>query len=188
MAEDNTPIAEVSKENFIKDGKIYILGPFDRSISQNIIPGIADLIGNSISEKNAALVFYINSFGGYAAEMLSVLAMIELAKKMGITVITHNIGVAYSCASLLAVHGDHRIMYRNAKNLMHLGSTAFESKTFEQLERGHENAKKWFNTIVQMYVEHTKMNEADVKKALMDDNYYLDAKQCKKLGLCDEII
>ena len=186
MAEPETTVAETSKENFIKDGKVYILGPFDRSISQNVVPGMAEIIGTN--EKNPTMVIYINSYGGYAAELFSVLAMIELAKHMGITVITHVVGVAYSCASLLAIHGNHRIMYRHATHLMHLGEHGFTSGTYEQLDRNHKHAKKWFDTIVKMYADHTKMTEAQVRKALSDDNYYLDAKECKKLGLCDEIL
>lgn len=188
MAEPETTVAETSKENFVKDGKVYILGPFDRSISQNIIPGMADIIGNVVSEKNAAMVLYINSYGGYLAELFSVLAMIELAKSFGITIITHNLGVAYSCGSILAIHGDHRLMYRHATNLMHLGQHGFTSETYEQLDRNTKHAKKMLDTIVKMYVEHTKMTEAQVKKFMADDNCYLDAKECKKLGLCDEIL
>ena len=188
MAEPETAIAEVSKENFVKDGKVYILGPFDRSISQNVIPGMADIIGTVASEKNATMVIYINSFGGYVSELLSVLSMIELAKHVGITVITHVIGCAYSCGSILAIHGDHRLMYRNANHLMHLGSQGAVSETHEQLKRNTKRAKKWFDTIVKMYVDHTKMTEEQVRKILSDDSYYIDAKECKKLGLCDEII
>lgn len=188
MAESETSASEVSKENFVKDGKVYILGPFDRSISQNVIPGIAEIIGNIANEKNPALVFYINSPGGYATELFSVLAMIELAKHFGIFVVTHVLGAAYSAGSILAIHGDHRLMYHNASHLMHLGEHGFVSGTYEQLDRNHKHAKKWFDTIVRMYADHTKMSETQIKKALADDNYYLDAKECKKLGLCDDIL
>lgn len=188
MAEPETTVAETSKENFVKDGKVYILGPFDRSISQNVIPGMAEIIGEINGHKDAALVIYINSFGGYLAELLSVLAMIELAKHLGITVVTHVLGAAFSCGSILAIHGDHRLMYRHATHLMHLGQHGAGYETYEQLDRSTKHAKKMLDMIVKMYVDNTKMTEAQVKKIMEDDNCYLDAKECKKLGLCDEIL
>ena len=188
MAEPETAVAETSKENFVKDGNVYILGPFDRSISQNVIPGMADIISTIVSEKNPTMMIYVNSPGGYAMEMFSVLAMMELAKNLGITVLTHVLGAAYSAGSIVAIHGSHRLMYRNAFHLMHLGEHGFTSGTYEQLDRSHKHTKKMFDTIVRMYVDHTKMSEAEVKKILTDDNCYLDAKECKKLGLCDEIL
>lgn len=188
MAEDDTALNEVSKENFIKDGKVYILGNFDRSISQNIIPGIADLIGTLQGVKDPSIVIYINSHGGYASELFSLLAMIDLAKKTGIKIITFNLGCAYSCGSLLAIHGDHRLMYRHAFNLMHLGETGFSSKSFEELDRNHKHTKQYFDIIVKMYVEHSKMKEQKVKEILKDDSCFLNAKECLKFGLCDEIL
>ena len=188
MAEPETTVAETSKENFVKDGKVYILGPFDRSISQNVIPGMAEIISELSNQKDPVLVIYINSFGGYLAELLSILAMVELAKHMGIVVVTHVIGAAFSCGSILAIHGNRRIMYRHATHLMHLGQHGASYETYEQLDRSTKHTKKMLDMIVKMYVDNTKMTEAQVKKIMADDNCYLDAKECKKLGLCDEIL
>lgn len=33
IVEDNTKVNEASKENFVRGDTVYILGPFDRSIS-----------------------------------------------------------------------------------------------------------------------------------------------------------
>lgn len=71
--------------------------------------------------KNPEIEIYINSYGGYASELLGLLSLIELAKSEGIKIKTYNIGCAYSCGSLLAVVGDERYMYRYADNLPHLG-------------------------------------------------------------------
>jgi ATP-dependent protease ClpP protease subunit len=184
-----TKTVEVAKTNFIHNGKIYILGEFDSSISTNIIPGISDLIGMNASEKEPnPLVIYINSHGGLASELFGLLSMLEIAKSMGIQIITYNLACAYSCGSLLAIHGNQRLMYKNAFNLMHLGSAGFESKSFEELDRNHKHTKQYFDMIVRMYVEHTKMDEEKVRHLLKDDSCFLNAKECLKYGLCDAII
>lgn len=189
MAEDQTiPEKECSKENFVKDGKVYILGPFDRSISQNVIPEMTNLIGENVFQKEPNITIYINSYGGYAAELFAMLSIIDLARSAGISISTYNIGVAFSCGSILAVYGDDRAMGKHATNLMHLGTIKSEGHTFMQLDRNYSFDKNHFNTIREIYAEHTKMDKAALDKALSDDGYFLNAKQCLKYGLCDKII
>ena len=189
MAETVTiPEKEYSKENFVKDGKVYILGPFDRSISKNVIPEFMNLIGSECMAKDPGIPIYINSYGGFASELISLLSIIDLAKSAEIPIMTYNLGVAFSCGSLLAVYGDKRYMGKHATNLMHLGSIESKSHTMLQIERNHSYDKAFFNKIIGIYEEHTKMKRDEIEKALSDDCYYLDAKQCLKKGLCDEII
>ena len=189
MAENATiPDKECSKENFVKDGKVYILGPFDRSISQSVIPDFMNLIGSECMTKDSSIPIYINSYGGYASELLSLLSIIDLARAADIKIITFNLGVAFSCGSLLAVYGDKRYMSRHATNLMHLGSIESKSETLLQIERNRNYDKAFFNKIIGIYEDHTKMKRAEIEKALSDDCFYLDAKQCLKKGLCDEIV
>ena len=189
MAENQTiPEKECSKENFVKDGKIYILGPFDRSISQNVIPDFVNLIGSECLIKEGSIPIYINSYGGYTAELFALLSMIDLARTASIEIVTYNLGVAFSCGSMLAVYGDKRYMGKNAFNLMHLGTTESKSETFLQAARNYEYDKAHFSKIVDIYATHTKMKRKEIEKTLSDDCCYLDAKQCLKLGLCDEIV
>ena len=119
---------------------------------------------------------------------MGILALLDIAKSMGIPIVTHVLGCAYSCASILAKYGDSRIMSSRAKHLIHLGTSSSEVSTLTQLEREYLNTKEWFDTIIQLYVENTKMSKDEVNKLLADDKCFLNAKQCKKLGLCDEVI
>jgi len=177
-----------SNENFVKDGKIYILGRFDESISQRIIPEFVNLIEKKKCLKNPSIEIYINSYGGRAIELLGLLSLLFLAKRNGIKIITYNIGVAASCGSILAIHGDERKMFRYAKNYMHLGSAGGSWETFEQLDRIMNTNKKWFSTITKWYIDNTKMRKSDIIKILKDDYFCLDSEQCLKYGFCDEII
>ena len=188
MADTETKLAEKSQENFVVGNKIYILGPFDRSVSSEVIPAFAELIDNLSGTKDPIIQIYINSYGGYAAELFSLMSFIDIAKAAGIKIITYNIGVAYSCGSLLAVLGDYRYMHKYATNLPHLGQASMAPQTFEQLERGIKNINEHFVTIKAIYEKHTKMPKKQLEKVLKDDDYFMNAEECVKYGFCDESI
>ena len=175
--------------NFITDdGNVYILGDFDATISVYVIHALVSLVNALESQKDPKIHIYINSCGGSAYELFSMLAVLEDAKRRGIKIITHIIGVAYSAGSLLAVIGDHRIMSRYSDHLLHLGSVGTAFSTLEQLKRETENNIKHFDKILNIYTKHTKIPRKKLCEMLKDDKLYLDARQCLEYGLCDEII
>lgn len=176
------------KLNYVDDGKIYILGEFDETISQNVVPEFTKLIAAKKDQKNAEINIYINSHGGYENELLALQALCDLARKEGIKIVTYVLGIAYSCGSLLAVYGDKRYMYKDAMNLMHLGETTKTVKTPLQLERINKFVNEFFERTIQTYKKCTKMPEKEIRKRLEDDKYFLNAQECLKYGLCDEII
>lgn len=171
-----------------KDGKFYILGEFDSSISENVVPNLVKKIEEEEDKPNPTIWFYINSNGGYCHELYNLLTLIDIAKAKGIKIYTVVLGRAYSCGSMLAIHGDHRAIYKYGNHLMHLGTTGEEVHTFKQIERTNDNWKEHFNNIVKMYVQNTKMTEKEVRERLKDDLCWMNADECKKLGLVDEII
>lgn len=174
--------------NFVKDGKVYIMGNFDGTITNDVIPELMKLIEKKKEERNAVIEIFINSHGGYGDQLLALISVLNIAKATGIAIVTYNLGIAYSCGSILAIHGDHRLMASHATNLMHLGCCGGINSTFEQLERNTKRQKKWLNQIVQWYVERTKLSKTKILEYLKDDCCYFDAKECLKYGLCDEII
>ena len=174
--------------NFVQTGKVYILGDFDDSISRYVVPDFMDLIALKTGEKEAVIPVYINSSGGYADKLQSLLSLFDIARMEGIKVATYNIGQAYSCGSLLAVSGDVRFMAKGARNLMHLGEIGAVSKTYEQLKRNTKDIKDFFDDTVRIYKERTKMTEKQIRDILKDDMYWMSAKECLKYGLCDVVI
>jgi ATP-dependent protease ClpP protease subunit len=176
-------------KNFVTDdGNVYILGEFDSTISTEVIYAIVSLTEQIAHIKNPAIHIYINSYGGDASELFSLLSILDDAKKKNITIYTHVIGVAYSAGSILAAYGDYRTMSRYSDHLLHLGCAGAEFSTFEQLKREAENNVKHFNKILQIYSEHTKIPKKKLTEMLKDDKLYLDADQCLKYGICDEIV
>lgn len=188
MADCQTEVQKKSQENFVVGNRVYILGPFDRSISSEVIPALVEVIEALKTEKDSTIEFYINSFGGYSAELLSLLTLIDLAKNNGIKIVTYNLGTAYSCGSMLAVVGDHRYMYRYAHNLPHLGQTFLAPTTVEQLNREAKHAAEWFSIVFDIYSTYTKMPKKKLKQVLEDDDYYMNSQECLENGFCDEII
>lgn len=187
MAEGNTKTADKALENFVRGNRVYILGPFDRSISSTVVPDLRDLIDMMETAKEPVIEFYINSHGGYAAELLSLISLIHMAKSVGIKIVTYNLGIAYSCGSLLAVMGDYKYMSRYADNLPHLGQAFICPTTVEQLERGARHVADWFSTIIDIYAQNTKISKKELTKILKDDECHLNAEECLKYGFCDEI-
>lgn len=178
----------VKPKNFVTDdGNVYILGEFDSTISTEIIYAVVSLLDQVALMKDPAIHIYINSYGGDANELFSLLSVLDVGRNKGVKIYTHVIGVAYSAGSILAAYGDYRTMSRYSDHLLHLGCAGAEFSTFEQLKREAENNMKHFGKILQIYSEHTKIPKKKLAEMLKDDKLYLDAEQCLKYGICDEI-
>ena len=155
--------------NFVKNGKVYILGDFDDSISRYVIPDLADMIAEGAGQKETMIPIYINSWGGEADKLESILSLLSIASRNGIRIVTYNIGVAYSCGSMLAAAGDYRFMSKSARNMMHLGEIGSLSRTYEQLKRNSRDVKDFFDETVRFYRDHSKMTEKKILSALLGD-------------------
>ena len=178
---------EKSTTSYVDGNSIFILGGFDDTISKNVVPNLVKLINQQKTLKNGKIDFYINSYGGYCSELFSLLSLISLAKSNGIKISTFNMGMAYSCASILAVVGDERKMFRCAKNLMHLGLSFSASSTFVQVDRNRKREKDHFNNIVSLYESHTKLTEKKIRELMSDNCCYLNSSECLRFGLVDEV-
>ena len=186
---DNGSPAREKPKNFVTDdGNVYILGEFDSTISTEVVYALVSVLDQLAAVKEPTLHIYINSYGGEARELFGLLTVLDEAKRRGVKIVTHVLGCAYSAGSLLAVYGDHRVMSRYADHLLHLGCSGASFTTFEQLKRETENNIKHFGKILQIYSEHTRIPKKKLEEMLRDDKMYLDAEQCLKYGICDEVI
>ena len=182
---------ESKKLNFVEDSNVYILGEFDESISSDVVPALnklIDTLDDLASSKNNTITFYINTSGGNVNELYNLLALIDIAKQKNIKIKTVVTSDAFSCASLLAIHGDERLIYKFGTHLLHLGCVSTSVCTFTQLKRNEKFIKEHFENIVKMYVENTKIPEEKVRELLIDDTCFLNANECKEMGLVDKII
>ena len=61
-----------------KDGNFYILGEFDSTISENVVPNLVKRIQEEEDKPNPSIWFYINSNGGYCHELYNLLTLENL--------------------------------------------------------------------------------------------------------------
>lgn len=179
---------KLTQTNFVRENNVYIFGDFDESISSNVVPELTKLITTESEKKNGRINFFINSNGGNVRELHALLALINMAKANNILITTTVLGNAYSCASMLAIVGEKRFIYEGAFHLMHLGTVVTGVETVEQNKRNALKTEKHFNFIVSLYDRHTKMPKADIIEAVKDNDYYIDAQDCIKLGFADFVI
>lgn len=173
----------------LKNNKLYILGPFNEVISNEVIPELDLLVSDLTSLKNAEFEIIINSNGGYTMELFALLYYIDIMKKNQIKIITTVIGNADSCASMLAVCGDERYMYKYATQLVHMGTyPLYNINSTIENNRIHKNCDEHFKRIIDIYVNHTKLEKSKIDKLLTVDNLILNAEECLKYGFCDYII
>lgn len=187
---DTATVNDIKLLNYVStDGDVYIMGNFDETISQHVVPAFKQLIENKSKERDAFITIYINSPGGYCHELYNMLSLIDLAHARGVGIVTVVMGRAYSCGSMLAIHGDHRVMYKYATHIVHLGRQgAVDISTEKQIKRETSQMENHFNNIRKLYKEHTKLPSKELEEALTDDSYFLTAEDCLRYGLCDEIL
>lgn len=174
--------------NYVKNDDIYILGGFDETISQNIIYLLPEIIDRKSKLRDSSINFYINSTGGNANELFGLIYFIEQAKKQNIKINTHILGDAYSCASYLSVLGDYRTMNKYSHQLLHYGTVYTVNQTPTQNARYSKLTNEHFDNLVDIYVKNTKISKKEIEKLMSDDYCFLNANDCLKYGLIDEII
>ena len=176
-----------SRESFIRENKVYIFSRFDEKISK-LLPDLEKLIMQEKDMKDANIEFVINSPGGYTNELFGLLSYVEMAKQLGIKIITRVIGEASSCASMLAASGDERYMFKYGYHLIHYGYSGTAScSNPEEAERVAAFNKDHFAKVVDIYGRYSKIKKDKIRQLLRSDLLFLDAATCLKYGLCDYV-
>lgn len=187
---DNPPsVSTVSSMNSVKGNKVFIYGAFDESIAKDVIPALIDLVEAQKLLKVGNIKIYIDSNGGYARYLYDLLAIIESAKKSGVTIETYVFSYAYSCGSVLACAGTkgNRFISSNAEHLCHLGSASTGTVTNDvELERGSSRVKNHFDKIRALYKKYASIK--NLEEAIKNDNHFIRGNDIIKNGLADKLI
>lgn len=126
---------------------------------------------------------FINSEGG---EIFSTLSAVDRIRSSIIPVHTYVEGLAASAATLLSVVGHKRFIRKNSFMLIHQVSGGLWG-SFAQFKDEVQNLELIMTCIRRIYLNYTKIPETDLDEILKHDTY-LDANECIKHGLADEII
>jgi len=175
-------------KNFEKDGKFFIYGNFDDTISRAIMPALIKKIDEEMLKKEGRIVIHIDSNGGETRQVIKMLNQVERAKLGGVVVETRVDAYAYSCGSMLACAGTvgERFIGEFCEHLCHLGQyPAYSIINDKELERDKARAKAHFNYIRSLYRKYAKIPNLD--KAIHDDFLFIRGKKAIAWGLADKL-
>jgi ATP-dependent Clp endopeptidase proteolytic subunit ClpP len=144
-----------------------------------------DLRGFSIKYgcESPPIKLHISSYGGSVFAGLSVADTIKLCET---PIHTYIDGKAASAATLISICGSKRYMTENAFILIHQLSSGMWGK-YEELLDEVKNLDLIMKKIKKLYQQHTSISPKKLEEMLKHD-LWLEAGECVKLGLVDEII
>lgn len=129
------------------------------------------------------IVLRINSYGGIIFAGFSAMDFILKSRVRVHTIVD---GIAASAATLISVAGHKRFISKHGCMMIHQLSGECWG-TFERFKDSMKNKELQTKMIKNFYLEYTKMKATQLDE-LMKRDLYLNAKQCLKYGLVDEII
>lgn len=173
--------------NYVQGNDIFLLDSLSPQSTAKLIGDMANLAkaanGNPIN-------FYINSPGGKVALTNTIMHWINLARLNGTVVTTTVMGSAGSSASIIAVNGNRgeRIMSEYALHLVHFGSVTQEITLPSEVEKAAKNLRHYKERSLDIYTKNTRATRKQLLKIMEDEQGYLNAQECLKLGFCDKVL
>jgi ATP-dependent protease ClpP protease subunit len=169
------------------DNKFYI-GDFDDELENQIIIPLTKEIGNQADKRDGTIDLHINSAGGYSHLVFHLIELVALAIYNGVTVRTSVPNMAFSAGSMLAITGSpgQRYIGRHAEHLVHYGAIMSMETTPNQIERYRRFKERNFKATVAHYRKYS--NIPDLDQQMLDDAYFIPAKDCIKYKLADKFM
>ena len=119
-------------------------------------------------------------------EIFSAFTTVDRITSSKVPIHTYVEGIAASAATLISVCGTKRYIGKNGVMLVHQ-LRSWCGGTHENLKDEAKNLDMLAEKVTRIYLEHTKFSKADLEEILKHD-IYLNADECVKYGLVDEII
>lgn len=169
-------------------GNQFFIGDFDDELENTLLIPLTREIAKQSKLQNGNIDLWINSMGGYAHLVMHMVELVELAKAKGVVVRTIVPNMAFSAGSVLAVTGTpgERYIARNAEHLIHYGQIASMESTPQQVERYGKWKDRYFKATVAHYKKYADI--PDIDKEMLDDGWFIPAKDCLRFSLADKYI
>lgn len=134
-------------------------------------------------EERKPIIIYIMSDGGYMCYMWAMLDAMLTSKT---PIITVNLGVAASAASLIYLAGSKRYMMPTANVIIHEGSTELAGDANKVMDaiKNYDSELAKMKTFI---LSRSNIPPRELKKKHKDD-WYLDANTCLEYGVCHKIV
>ena len=126
------------------------------------------------------IYLHINSYGGSVFACFSTLDIIKYSPVPIVTIIE---GCAASAATIMSVVAHERYMTPHSYMLIHQLSSGMWGK-YEEQKDDFDNNTRLMESILNIYIEHTKLSEKKLKRFLRHDLWW-DSDTCLKNGLVD---
>ena len=168
-----------------KERKIYLetnVGPDNMMLQRLILRWNMEDRGKPVEDRKP-IRLYVMSYGGDLDYMWTVVDTIKLSKT---PVITINMGVAASAASLIFIAGHHRLMLPNAKVIIHEGSAQMAGDAVKVMD-ATDSYRKELKRMKDFILENTKIPPATLNRRKNND-WTIDAKYCLENSVCDEVV
>ena len=134
-------------------------------------------------EQRKPITIFIMSDGGYMSFMWAMLDAMLTSKT---PIITVNLGVAASAASLIYLAGSKRLMMPTATIIIHEGSTEVAGDANKVMD-ATRNYNKELAKMKEFILARTSIPPRVLNKKAKDD-WYIDAATCLEYGLCHKVV
>ena len=129
------------------------------------------------------IVLRINSNGG---DIFQAFAIYNTLKESKASITVKVDGIAASAASLIAMAGEKIIMPENTMLMLHNPWGICKGEA-EEMRAQAELLDKLKEQCIKAYQAKSNLSGEKLSE-IMDNESYLSAKECKELGLCDEVV
>jgi ATP-dependent Clp protease, protease subunit len=129
------------------------------------------------------LHLHISTDGG---DIFAALCSVDKIANNSIPIYTYCEGMVASAGTLLSIAGKKRFITKNSCMLVHQLSTSVLG-TYTELHQETKNLDLTMDILKKIYLQYTKFTTDNLEELLKQD-IYLEAENCIKFGLVDEII
>ena len=127
-----------------------------------------------------------SSPGGSIIDGFELFDFLQNLRNEGHFITTGSLGMAASMAGILLQAGDKRWIGHQSWMMIHRAAFGAIGKTYE-IEDEVELVKRIEDRILDIFTSRSKLSHTQLKKNWDRKDWWIDADECKKLGLVDEI-
>lgn len=127
-----------------------------------------------------------SSPGGSIVDGFELFDFIQELRSKGHKITTGSLGMAASMAGILLQAGDQRWIGHQSWMMIHRAAFGAIGKTFE-IEDEVKLVKKIEERILDIFTKRSKLTKLKLKRNWDRKDWWIDADECKQLGLVDEI-
>ncbi len=184
-----SPLSGIEEQFYLQDlkqRKLYLNAEITTDVTGDIIRHIFQMNAEDRDipvEKRKPIIIYISSPGG---DVDAGFGLIDAIEASATPVFTVNTGFTYSMAFLIFLAGNTRYAMKNARFLMHDGSS-FAYNSTSKLQDQMEFQKAVERRIMDYVVNHSTLSQEEYRDKWRVE-WYMFADEAKEHGFCDYVV